>query len=35
MDLNDFEDAWEYAAQNREDWDRGVNDEEEEADDVA
>lgn len=29
MDLLDYEDAWEFAAQNREDWDRGVNDEEE------
>lgn len=29
MDLINYEDAWEYAAQNREDWDRGVNDEEE------
>lgn len=28
----DYEDAWEEAAQNREDWDRGVNDEEEAGD---
>lgn len=25
----DYEDAWEEAAQNREDWDRGMNEEEE------
>lgn len=25
----DYEDAWEFAAQNREDWDRGVHDDEE------
>lgn len=29
----DYEDAWEFAAQNREDWDRGVNDEEDGDDD--
>lgn len=31
----DYEDAWEEAAQNREDWDRGVNDDEEDGDDLA
>jgi hypothetical protein len=33
MDLGDYEDAWEFAAQNREDWDRGVHDDEEDGDD--
>lgn len=28
----DYEDAWEEAAQNREDWDRDVNDDEETED---
>lgn len=27
---SDYEDAWEFAAQNREDWDRCTNDDEEE-----
>jgi hypothetical protein len=35
MDLNDYEDAWEEAAQNREDWGRGRNDEEEGDDELA
>jgi hypothetical protein len=33
MDLIDYEDAWEFAEQNREDWQRGMFDDEEETGD--